>query len=73
MVCPRRHPPSSAALATDGLVLVQGVNAGKLFLGVYLGRLCFTRLVLGAGFAGEVTIGAEAPGVSAGKLVARLD
>src|SRR4029450_10308545 len=58
--------------AADRLVFVQGVNAGKLFLGVDLGRPVLDLLVLGAGFAGEVAVGAKAPGVGAGKLVARF-
>src|SRR4029434_4295007 len=64
--------PVAWLFATDRLVLVQGVNASKLFLGIDLGRLTLNLLVLGAGFAGEVAVGAKAPGVGAGKLVARL-
>src|SRR5262249_35427063 len=55
--------PVARLFATDRLVFVQGVNAGKLFLGIDLGRLTLDLLVLGAGFAGEVAIGAKAPGI----------
>src|SRR5262249_7573889 len=64
--------PVTRLFATDRLVFVQGVNAGKLFLGIDLGRHVLHLLVLGAGFAGEVAIGAKAPGVGAGKLAARF-
>src|SRR5712691_9076113 len=64
--------PVARLFATDRLVLVQGVNAGKLFLGVHLWRPVLDLLVLGAGFAGEIAIGAKAPGVGTGKLVARF-
>src|SRR5215470_16793781 len=64
--------PVAWLFATDRLVLVQGVNASKLFLGVDLGRPTLNLLVLGTGFTSEVAIGAKAPGVGAGKLAARF-
>src|SRR5262249_60603859 len=46
--------PVAWLFATERLVLVQSINASKLFLGIDLGRLTLNLLVLGAGFAGEI-------------------
>src|SRR5262245_11747858 len=45
---------------------------GEFFLGVHLRRLTLDLLILGTGFACQVTICTKTPGIRTGELVARL-